>query len=116
MPYSMVGISADLKNLAYDFALFDKWQARPIHSEPEPVPVRGELLAGMTFGEQCQLRLLATLSDRGAGFCLEADGFVALDDPGRRVLLDWLDAVRAEWGTAHNSGTADAPVRRPPRS
>lgn len=116
MPYPIVGISADLQMLANDFAAYDRWANLKVTARPEPVPVRAEALAEMTFGERCQLRLLATLSEHGVRFCLEADGFVALDDQGRRVLLDWLDAVRAEWGTAQFTGPAEARVARPQAS
>lgn len=113
MPYPMVGISADLQMLADDFEAYDRWADLKITELPEPAPARAELLADMTYGERCQLRLLATLSEHGVGFCLEAHGFVALGDQGRRVLLDWLDALRAEWGTAQSAGAADASVARP---
>ncbi|MFD7161371.1 hypothetical protein ACFV9C_42765 [Kribbella sp. NPDC059898] len=116
MPYQVAGISADLRALAGDFAAYDRWNNLTIDVPPEPVPARAELLAAMEYGEQCQLRLLATLSEYGVGFCLEADGFVALGDSGRRVFLDWLDALRAEWGTAQFTGSPGSPVQRPQNS
>lgn len=65
----------------------------------------------MTPGERRQLRLLATMT-WGARLCLEQDGLVGRGDDGRRVLHDWLNAVRAEWGTPHFTGTGDNFVPR----